>query len=110
METPGKIRYFENDRFVGEELVYLAGCPGHSGYWPHRAYFCPQCGSLWARAVVEPEFPYAPLPSDSWVIDLRRCPGCGDGTLLRPQDSLDFCSPELLRREFDLLLLKGIAP
>jgi hypothetical protein len=54
----------------------------YSGYWPHVALFCPQCGDLWGRALFEYNFNYEPVPQQPWALVKRRCGGCGDGSLL----------------------------
>ena len=105
------VQWFENDVFVGEQYVYCCGSamPGGesaSGYWPNLAIICPECGRLWARAIYQYEFSYQPRVPWKWVAEARRCPEHGDGTFLRERDILDQCSPEILRREAILLLLR----
>ena len=105
------VRFFERDVFVGEYEQYSAGYSDgagkrYSGYWPHVAYFCPTCGELWGRAIITHQFPYKPIPSAQWRVVDRRCVGCGDGQFLIERAQLDNVSPELLSREFQVLLLR----
>ena len=106
------IRYFEGSTFVGSREQYCCGysSPGSpkilSGYWPHIAYFCPMCGEVWGREVMDPEFTYAPTPQYQWTIETRRCASHGDGLFLsgyRTDSELATCSLELLQREATLL-------
>ncbi len=109
------VRYFEGTTFVGSREQYCCGysSPGdpkiRSGYWPHTAYFCPMCGEIWGREVLDPNYPYFPTPQIQWVIETRRCASHGDGLFLsgsRSDSELSTCSLELLRREA-LLLCSG---
>lgn len=107
------VTYLEQDRFVGSREVYCCGYAPTSGvtvsaYWPHTAYFCPRCGSLWGRAIYDYHFDYAPIPKGSWAIESRPCVRCGDGQFLYGHDSLEGVSPELLTREL-LALIEGAA-
>ena len=107
------VQYFERDQFVGERRAYCGGVSTpsgghHSAYWPHTAYFCPSCGEIWARAINQFEFDYEPLVPGSWVTEQRRCVECGDGYLLVGQElHLDHVSPELIQREFALLISRS---
>jgi hypothetical protein len=74
----------------------------YSTYWPNRAYVCPECGECWARVYHYFEFTYTPLPTAKWIVQIKRCELCGDGTLLL--DSLDNADWDLLLRELNLLL------
>ena len=101
------VRYFEKDSFIGTREMYCCGfSPGNgappvSAHWPHTAYFCPVCGEIWARAVLEHQFNYAPLPAKIlWSVEIRRCAEHGDGTLLIGHlTDLERCSQSLLARE-----------
>lgn len=97
------VHYLEHDRPVGTRRAYCCGNGDHSALWPNIAYFCPTCGTLWAREVFEFHFSYSPRCQLPWVIQTRRCAGCGDGLLLIAKD-LEPCSPDLLARELHLLL------
>lgn len=106
------VQYFEGSRYVGDLRHYCAGyrSPGgklSSCLWPHKAYFCPKCGELWARAVYQYEFDYSPLLSEvEWTVTTRRCPRHGDGQFLSGLSEFEHCSDDLLRREVLVLLLK----
>ena len=103
------VNYFERDAFVGSRKMYCCGAADDterfSAYWPHTAYFCSSCGNLWARAIYDYHFTYAPRVPAGWVIESRKCVECGDGQLLFAQP-LDGVSTELLTREL-LALLEG---
>lgn len=105
------VQFFERDAFVGDLQQYSYGYEDgagrrHSGYWPHVAYFCPTCGELWGRAIATHQFPYKPTLSAQWRVVDRRCVDCGDGQFLSEREHLDNVSPELLSREFQVLLLR----
>ena len=110
-DGPATVQYFERDAYVGSRRMYCCGASSagesFSAYWPHTAYFCPVCGDLWGREVIQPEFDYAPRVSGPWVIERRRCVEHGDGQFLVGKD-LDYVSLELLTREF-LALLEGVS-
>lgn len=103
------IQYFDGDRYVGSRRVYLCGYGeggiSYSAYWPHTAYFCPVCGNLWGREIVQPEFAYSPKVPDAWTIERRRCVEHGDGQFLCGKD-LDYADKDLLTREL-LALIEG---
>jgi hypothetical protein len=112
---PATVRYFEGTTFVGSREQYCCGySPAGSteilsAFWPHIAYFCPMCGEIWGREVLDPEFAYSPIPKNLWALETRRCAFHGDGLFLsglRTDSLLETCSPELLRREA-LLLCSG---
>lgn len=92
---------------LGHRNLYLCGATSaadrFSAYWPHTAYFCPECGEIWARMEYSYEFDYAPRVKGRWTTEIRRCEAHGDGYLLVAQP-LDHVSPELLLRELNLLL------
>jgi len=92
---------------LGHRDLYLCGATTasdrFSAYWPHTAYFCPECGEIWARMKYEYEFDYAPRVPGRWTTEIRRCESHGDGYLLVAVP-LDHCSPEILSRELNLLL------
>jgi len=97
--------YLEGSAFLGQRSAYCCGYEGQSAFWPNTAYFCPQCGEIWARTVLDFKFDYKPLPRGSWVIEHRACVPCGDGQLLIGQESrLDACDEGLIRREFNVLI------
>lgn len=104
------VRYFEGGRFVGERKEYCYTTPTPQGprscFYPHEAFFCPQCGELWGRAIKEYHPGYSPLPREQWTMQLRACPKHGNGYFLElvPFDHLRSCSKDLLRREVELLL------
>lgn len=112
----GMIQFFEGTRFVGEQKRYFCGAndggESFSAYWPHTAYFCSQCGEIWGRAICQYGFDYKPRVLAPWTIEQRRCVKHGDGyflghiPVLRPEQDLDACSPELLLREATLLLMR----
>jgi len=110
LRVSGKVtvQYFERDVFVGERLAHsssMAYGGGHySSYWPNTAYFCPTCGDLWAREIYQFHFDYEPLPKSSWVVEIRRCVRCGDGTFLAGQDIDKIENEALLRRELAALI------
>lgn len=109
---PAVVRYFEGDQYVGERQVYFAaasvGGESFSGHWPHVAHVCPECGELWLREVNDYGFTYSPRPSGKWLSVLSLCPLHGPGLILDDRSNLEFCSPDLLRREATLILLKGL--
>jgi hypothetical protein len=107
------VQYFEGNTYVGDREVYCCGYARSSGdrfsaFWPHTAYFCPICGELWGRAIYQYHFTYSPIPTDSWVVEVRRCVKHGDGTFLNSQ-LLDHCSTRLLTREL-LAILENWKP
>lgn len=84
------------------EILFLGSSPvatsrtwilherGIPAIW-HRntAYFCPECGDIWARRV----FTHA-APLTGWAVENRYCEKHGDGTLLtRPAHALDLLNP-----------------
>lgn len=106
------IRYFEGSSFVGSRESYCCGYAAADGtrssaYWPNTAYFCPNCGEIWGRAVYDYQFAYQPIPQAPWVVESRRCPQHGDGYFLSGigGPNLLSCSRELLAREALLLCL-----
>lgn len=105
------VMYFEGPTFVGSREAYCCavanGVEIASGYWPNTAFFCPTCGEIWARAVYDHHFDYAPKIASPWMTEARRCPQHGDGTFLSGYsgDHLLSCSTELLHREALLLCL-----
>jgi hypothetical protein len=109
----GTILYLEGNTLIGTRLQYCCGYAKsdgsrHSAFWPNTAYFCPTCGEIWARAILQPHFNYQPIPHFSWVTENRRCPTHGDGTLLAgftEANHLSCCSLDLLKREALLLCL-----
>src|SRR3972149_2161735 len=112
---PGIVQFIEQGKYVGSRLSYMAGASiggeSVSGFWPHVAYFCTECGDLWARAIWSPEgkwWSYHPLPSAKWRVELSHCQKHDGGFLLQDTPSLDDCSPELLQREAFLYLFQGI--
>ncbi len=103
-----RVIYRSSGGTIGEREQYSCGYRGedgqaHSGYWPNTAYFCPRCGEVWAREVLQHEFEYEPTPSGLWVVEIRRCEEHGDGALLVGK-SLEYCDAALLRRELNILL------
>lgn len=104
------IHYLERSQFIGSRESYCCGVSiagqSHSGYWPHTAYFCPICGEIWAREVYQHGEDYTPIPQSPWVVESRRCVSHGDGTLLTGIPLGD-CSPELLQRELNALLVNA---
>jgi hypothetical protein len=104
------VQYFEAGAFIGARQMYCCGAADSgtrfSAYWPHTAYFCPVCGEIWARAIYQFEFEYAPRIHSPWAIESRRCVEHGDGTLLTEQP-LELCDKELLLREFYALLQRS---
>lgn len=100
------VYYSEQDVPIGTRRAYCCGYSERSALWPNIAYFCPTCGSLWARAIYCFEFDYSPRVQLPWVCETRRCARCGDGTLLSGygDEHLSECSPDLLTRELLILL------
>jgi len=96
------ILYLEGETPVGRQHVYCCGAgDGRSAYYPNRAWFCPTCGSLWARAIYDFLFSYDPIPRAAWVTQSRPCVLCGDGRLL---DDLEGADHNLLTRELSAAL------
>lgn len=113
------LRYFERDQYIGRREVYCCGYAPASGksvsaYWPNLAYFCPECGEIWARGIYEYGFDYQPIPPSPWVVETRRCAEHGDGYLLvglgDSAPHLSCCSLPLLAREALLLCLHHKEP
>lgn len=106
-------QYFEGNQFIGERLMYCCGYSPStdvrvSAYWPNTAYFCPICGEVWAREILQHQFDYAPIPQKPWVVETRRCAQHGDGYLLVGKESeLRHCSTPLLAREALLLCIRN---
>lgn len=62
---------------VSTERVYCCGTPpNRSAYYPHVAWFCPECGEVWRRQVYAFEFTYAPLVAEKWKVYTSRCAPC----------------------------------
>jgi len=81
---------FEGDHLISAELVYCCGYEGgRSAFWPHRAWFCPECGTIWRRAVYEYHFSYTPIPSGAWRVTLEDCPACTQLAFQRIMRELD---------------------
>ena len=82
--------YFFGPVHVATARTLILRERGIPAIW-HRntAFFCPECGDIWARRV------FADLPPlQEWRVELRYCPRHGDGTmLLRPQDVVDLIDP-----------------
>ena len=102
-------QFFEHEQFVGEILQYScgvqsAGGGSHSGYWPHRAYFCPVCGELWGREILTHHFTYRPLPSEEWVVVTSPCAEHGGGEFLSLHPSIEQANLAILTRELLVLL------
>lgn len=101
---PATIHYLDGDQYLGCREVYCCGYrDSYSAYYPNSAFFCPSCGTLWARAVYSFHFDYNSIPQDAWKVTSRPCVKCGDGSLLDGKQ-LDGASPELLTRELLALL------
>jgi hypothetical protein len=106
-------RFFAEGAYVGELRAYFAaasqGGQSFSGHWPHQAFFCPECGDLWGRAVNDTSgFAYHPIPPAKWIVHVRPCAQHGDGILLPPEADLGFVSPDLLLREAHVYLFRDI--
>lgn len=109
------MRYYEKDQLVGTRRLYCCGysasakSPVISAYWPHLAFFCPTCGEIWARGIYDYDFDYEPrsnLSALHWLVESRRCPEHGDGTLLSGYlHHLSDCDKALLAREALVLSL-----
>ena len=106
------LQFFEREQYVGEKLVYchgatLAGEP-FSAAFPNLAFFCPECGSLWGRAIYQFQFHYSPRVRLLWAVVQRLCTECGDGSFSFKDsiadERLEHWSPELLRRELLVLI------
>lgn len=115
LQGEARLDYYDSSRHLGSVRKYLCGCTeggeSHSGYFPNLAYFCIECGEIWARGVYTYEFEYQPLPTGKWRTLERPCIIHGGGLLidLTPGESLtdprlEAFSPELLLREFHILL------
>jgi len=104
------LQVFLAARLLGETSHYCAGFSdggkSYSGFWPHVAFFCTECGELWGRRFYQHPPSYSPLPSAKWVVQERRCRECGDGELLAAGME-EAASPELLKYEFEVLLTKA---
>lgn len=99
--------YFEGQSFVGQRSVFCCGYENQSAYWPNIAYFCAECGELWAKMIYDFHFTYLPIPQTKWITEGRRCVRCGNGSLLETHGiDLDTCSDNLITREFLALLEK----
>lgn len=68
---------FEAARLASSSEVYCCGYEGgHSAFWPHLAWFCPECGEIWRREVYDYHFTYRPIPPAKWIVREDLCPGC----------------------------------
>lgn len=110
-EGNATIQYFEGSRYTGSQRVYCCGASAEgerfSAYWPHVAFFCPQCGELWGRAIYQREFDYRPRIAAEWHVESKRCVRCGDGQFLAGLP-LDGADTDLLTREL-LALMEGVS-
>lgn len=92
--------------YIGQQLLAVA--IEHTGFrtnggrlaWvPSVAHFCPECGSIWAREVVDEQ---------PWTVRIAACPKHGAGTLIEDDNIERACDPyyreyyprELLQYEF----------
>jgi hypothetical protein len=111
MEIAAKFIFFEGTKLAGTRDILVApiewGNGFRSSYHPSIAYFCPECGEIWGRAVFSPSGPYDPIVQAKWIIETRHCPKHGDGYFLvgLSDSQLSACSKELLKREALLLML-----
>ena len=100
------VQYFEGTSYIGSREIELAYKPGDiicwSRSWPNTAYWCQDCGEIWARSVTQAEIS---LPQD-WGLVHKRCPKHGAGLLLLWTD-LEGADEDLTRREF-LATIEGV--
>jgi len=74
--------WFENGAVVSQSTVYCAAFAAsadsrRSGYWPHTALFCGECGEIWRRRFLTYHFDYSPAGAGPpWSVEVRTCPGC----------------------------------
>ncbi len=108
LQGEATLTFLEGGMEIGYVRKYLCGCTdsgqSHSGYFPHLAYFCTECGKVWMRGEWTYSFDYRPLPVGRWRVLERPCPAHGGGQLIEPSERLDAFSAELLLREFHILL------
>ena len=82
---------------------FAEGGESYSAHWPSVAFFCPNCGDIWARGTVEHHFPYAPKVNTPWTLETVFCALHGNGSLI-PTQQLDHADEVLLKRELSLEL------
>ena len=101
------IQYFEGASYIGSRECEFDWHPediiAWSRHWSNTAYWCQDCGEIWARAVTQA---LVPLPQD-WALVHNRCPKHGAGLLLLWTD-LDEADEDLTRREF-LATIEGVS-
>lgn len=101
------VQYFEGTRYIGAQTCERQWRGGDeivaSRYWPNTAYWCQDCGEIWARSITQSEWP---LPQ-SWGLIHSRCPRHGAGLLLLWTD-LEGADHELLTREL-LATIEGVS-
>ena len=98
------VQYFEGEAYVGSRYAdrawqgaaYITDYP----YWPHTAYFCGQCGEVWAREISQ-----GVGTPRGWALIHRPCVEHGGGEFLLNTD-LDSADRDLLRRELLVILTK----
>lgn len=105
-----RVDYFDsNNRHLGHRdqysCGYSTGKTSHSAYWPNTAYFCPECGDIWAREIFTHKFNYQPLVTNRYVVESRPCADHGDGQLLVGKP-LEGVSHAILLRELTLITLR----
>lgn len=102
-----EVLYFEGNQYIGSlraERSWLSADEiATSRYWPNTAYWCQDCGEIWARSITQ-----APIPlPQAWGLVHLRCPQHGAGWLVSWTD-LDKADEALTRREF-LVTIEGVS-
>lgn len=101
----GTVRAFilENGQPTGSRIFHTSAYTSPSGevfsiYLPNLAYFCSECGEIWAREIMQYGFiyhPYSDMPS--WSVIFRPCARHGGGSLCT--HPFEEYSSDILRRE-----------
>ena len=105
-----KLLFFIDQEFVGETTYDPQQAPHWLEHFNTGALlYCPQCGDVWARIVVEKLSPYVPN-WQAWStpcvkhprFEFESCLLLG-GSLLSGRDNfIDYLPPNLVRREFEI--------
>lgn len=89
------VSWFLEDKFLGQGQCPTATKWGHPLTQMHNAYYCPDCGEVWARILTDD-------PASRWYFIPRRCKRHGPPFLLQyNEEELNSSAPlHIWAREF----------